>query len=316
MVDDGGEMRYVGVGRETSFGNPATPVRYLDPLSVSIAADKEPILRRGIGVRWPVDKAPGNVVVSGDVEFPANPEIIGDFLLMLLGKVETSQPDPTGAPSVYSHTFKPCGVGEAPPTYTIEIGLDSIARRITSAILESMSLEFAPGEYVSATASILAQREDSADMRTPSFPTARDWHSGDVSAVLGAQDVELRALSREVNNNPSSDHHVIGSRYLPRHELGELEITGSMDVRFMDRDHLDRFLNDEETSLTITLTGDEIEGGLGYQLKLELPRIIYSAWSGDVDSPGAVIQSIDFAAIKPSSDEILKATLTNTVSEY
>jgi len=73
MVDDGGEMRYVGVGRETSFGNPATPVRYLDPLSVSIAADKEPILRRGIGVRWPVDKAPGNVVVSGDVEFPANP---------------------------------------------------------------------------------------------------------------------------------------------------------------------------------------------------------------------------------------------------
>ena len=92
-------------------------------------------------------------------------------------------------------------------------------------------MEFALGEYVSATASILAQREDSADLRTPSFPAARDWHSGDVSATLGGQEIELKALSLEVNNNPSSDHHVIGSRYLPRHELGELEITGSMDVR-------------------------------------------------------------------------------------
>jgi len=309
-------MRYVGIGKETGFGNPTTPTRYLDPLSVSIAADKEPILRRGIGSRWPVDKALGNIVVSGDMEFPANPEIIGDFLLMLLGKVETSQPDPTGAPNVYAHIFKPCEVGESPPTYTIEIGLDSTARRITSAILGSMSLEFAPGEYVSVTASILAQKEDSTDLKSPSFPAARDWHSGDVSAVLGGQEVELKALTLEINNNPSSDHHVIGSRYLPRHELGELEITGSMDVKFVDRDHLDRFLNDEETSLTITLTGDEIEGGQNHQLKLELPRIVYSAWSGDVDSPEMIIQSIDFVAIKPSSDEVFKATLTNTVNEY
>jgi len=64
------------------------------------------------------------------------------------------------------------------------------------------------------------------------------------------------------------------------------------------------------------LTGDEIEGGQSHQLKLELPRIVYSAWSGDVDSPEMIIQSIDFVAIKPSSDEVFKATLTNTVNEY
>lgn len=308
--------RYLGLGKESSFGAAVAPNKFLDPLRIDIASEKEPILRRSVASRFPLDKAPGNVVVTGEVEFQVDPELFGDFLLMLLGKVESSQPDPTNAPSVYQHVFTPCEVGEEPATYTLEVGGDDVARRIVSAILESLSVEFAPGEYVSATASILGQKEEQASPVTPSFPSVRCWHSGDASITIGGVEAELRALTLEINNNPSEDHHVIGSRYLTRHELGELEVTGSMDLRFEDRSQLDDFLNEEEVSMKITLTGDAIEGEYHNQLEIELPRIVYSAWSAEISGSEPITQSIDFAALKPSNDDVIKFTLTNPVTQY
>ena len=308
--------RYLGFGREQAFGEPVSPSRFVDPLRIDVSCEKEPILRRSVASRFPLDKAPGNVVVTGEVELEVEPETIGDLLLMLLGEIETSQPDSSNAPTVYEHVFTPCEIGETPPTYTLEIGSEASARRIISTILESLKLELAPGEYASATASILGQREESSSMLTPSLPATRPWHSGDASITINDAQAELQALSLEINNNPSTDHHVIGSRYLTRHELGELEITGSMDVKFSDRSHLDRFLNDEEASIKITLTGDEIEAGYRNRLEIELPRIVYSAWSCEISGSEQLVQSIDFVAIKPSNSPILKITLTNQVSGY
>jgi len=308
--------RYLGLGKESAFGEPSTPTRFVDPLRIDVACEKEPILRRTVASRFPLDKAPGNVIASGEIEVQVDPETIGDFLLMLLGEVEVSQPDPTGAPSVYAHTFTACEIGEIPPTYTLEIGFDGSARRIISTILESLKLELAPGEYVSATAGILGQKEEQSTPQTPSFPSARSWHSGDATIMINDVQAELRALSMEINNNPSTDHHVIGSRYLTRHELGDLETTGSMDVRFLDRSLLDSFLNDEEASIKIILTGDEIEAGYRNKLELELPRIVYSAWSGEMSGSEPIVQSIDFAALKPSSGDVIKVTLTNQVPSY
>jgi len=308
--------RYLGLGKEQAFGEAASPTRFIDPLRIDVSAEKPPILRRSIASRFPLDKASGNVVVTGEVEFQVEPITIGDFLLMLFGKVSTSQPDPSNAPSVYQHVFTPCEIGETPATYTLEIGADHAARRIVSTILESMKLEFAPGEYVSATASIVGQKEEQSSLSTPSFPQTGFWHSGNASVTLSGVQAELQALSIEINNNPSTDHHVIGSRYLPRHELGELEVSGSMDVRFMDRSQLDSFLNDDEASMTIKLTGGEIEGGYNYELVIELPRIVYSAWSGEVSGSEPIVQSIDFTALKPADGYPIKVTLTNNVAEY
>lgn len=308
--------RYLGLGKESSFGHAATPSKFLDPLRIDVTSEKEPVLRRSVASRFPLDKAPGNVIVTGEVEFQVDPRTFGDFLLMLLGKIETAQPDPIDAPSVYQHVFTPCEIGEEPVTYTLEVGGEGVARRIVSVILESLSLEFAPGEYVSATAGVLGQREEHASPATPTFPSTRCWHSGDVSIMVKGAKAELTALTLEMNNNPSMEHHVIGSHYLTRHELGELEITGSMDLRFADRSELDNFLDEEEVSMKITMTGDAIEGGYHNKLEIELPRIIYSAWSAEISGSEAITQSIDFAALKPSNGEVIKFTLTNSENQY
>jgi len=43
-------------------------------------------------------------------------ELIGHFLLAIMGGVATTQPDPTGAPSLYKHVFS---LDDAPPSYSI-----------------------------------------------------------------------------------------------------------------------------------------------------------------------------------------------------
>ena len=207
-------------------------------------------------------------------------------------------------------------MGNQPPTYTIELGADSVARRVVGAIGESLAMEVAPGEYASATLSVLGVKEETISPSTPSFPSSRDWTSHDISVTLGGVQAELQALSLEINNNPSDDHHIIGSRYLTRHELGELEITGSMDVRFLNDQHLTSFLNDQETSMTITFAGDEIEGGYSYELKIQLPKIVYDAWSAEVSRSEMVVQSIDFVAVKPADGSVITLTLRNDEEGY
>ena len=126
-----GEMpRYLGLGKESSFAQAATISRYVDPITFSLTPEKEPIIQRTVASRSPVMFYSGKLVVTGEVEVPLYPDVLGDFLLMLLGKVSTSQPDPTNAPSVYQHEFTPIEKDETPPTYTLEAGMDSIARKI------------------------------------------------------------------------------------------------------------------------------------------------------------------------------------------
>ncbi len=308
--------RYVGLGKQSALDAPSTPTRFLDAVRFDISLEKPVIRRRTIAGRWVSDYAPGKAVARGEVEFYLNPKNVGDPLLMTLGNISTSQPDPSNAPNVYEHTFTPLEIGVQPPSYTIELGAEGMARRVIGAIGESLTIEVAPGEYASATLTILGVREESATPSAPSFPQLRDWTSHDAEIQVGGQPAELQALSLEINNNPDAEHHVIGSKYLTRHELGELEVSGSMDIRFLDRTHLDRFLQDQETSLTISFTGSEIEAGYRYQLVITLPRIIYDSWSAEVSSSEMVVQSIEFVAVRPQGDDVVKVILRNDEEGY
>ncbi len=308
--------RYVGFGKQSAIDTPSAPTSFLDAVRFDVSLEKPVIRRRTIAGRWVSDYAPGKAVARGEVEFYLNPKSLGAPLLMTLGNISTGQPDPTNAPNVYEHTFTPLEVGGQPPSYTVELGADGIARRIVGAIGESMAIEVAPGEYATATLTILGVKEEQAAPSTPSFPQLRDWTSHDAQVQVGGTPAELQALSLEINNNPSAEHHVIGSRYLTRHELGELEVSGSMDIRFLDRSHLDRFLQDQETSLTITFTGPEIEAGYSYQLVISLPRIVYDSWSAEVSSSEMVVQSIEFVAVKPQGDDVVRILLRNDEEGY
>jgi len=303
--------RYLGIGKQSAWGTAVDPTEWLDPITIDIKPEKEPLQLRTISNRLVQKFLEGKIIVTGDIETPANPEAIGLLLYATFGNVTSTAQT---ASTKHEFTLK-TAPEDTLPFLTLEIGSGSVYRKILDVIGASLAIEFPPGEIVSCRFSILGSKEESSTEKSPTFPTARPFTANDASITLGGASAELRALSIEFNNNPSTDHHVIGSRYLTRHELGDVEITGSMDLLFDSRDELDDFLNDDETSLTIDLVGETISGDEKYELKIELPVIIYSAWGAPVNVGEQIIQSIDFVARKPDSGDI-KVTLVNTVSSY
>ena len=189
--------RYIGLGKESSFATAATISKYVDPITFSLTPEKEPVIQRTVASRSPVSFYSGKLVVTGEMEIPLYTDVLGDFLMMLLGKVSSSQPDPTNAPSVYQHDFTPIEKNETPTTYTLEAGEDVIARRILGVILESMSIELAPGEAPTAACSILGVKEETADLATPNFPSAPAFGENDAQVKLNGLTAELQALSLE-----------------------------------------------------------------------------------------------------------------------
>lgn len=307
--------RYVGLGKETTFGQAAAISKFFDPREFSIVPEKEPILRRSVASRAVLDYYSGKIAVTGDITLPLYPNM-GELFLMLLGNVATTQPDPTNAPSVYRHKFTPVEINQAPPSYTLELAEDSVYRRILGAIAESMSLEIPPGEEPAASFSILGVNEEAATALSPSFPAEKPFDENSCSVTLNGVAVTPRSLTLDINNNPSTDHYVIGSKTLPRHIVGDLEVTGAIDLFLDDRTHLDKFLQDGEGSLEIKFTGPIIEATYSYELLFRLPRIVYRTWGADVSGAEPITQSIEFVAIKPATGDVIEIELQNTESGY
>jgi hypothetical protein len=304
--------RYLALGKQSSWDTAATSFKYVDPLSISISPERDIVQLRPVSSRFATAFYPGGWKVTGDIEFPCNPQTIGDALLMIFGQV-SSQSQGTGA---YKHTFTPIDVDSAPPVYTLEIASGSVYRQILNVAATSLEIEFPPNEIVSTTLSILGTKEQAGSSRTPAFPSVRDFTGADAAVKINNNTRKLRALSLTINANLSDDHYVLGSRYLPRHILGEFEVTGSMDIEFEEESYLDEFLAESEASFEITLTGPQIESGVNYQLKLTMPKVIYETWEAEVSHAEPIVQSIDFVARKDGSNPVITAELINTITSY
>jgi len=151
-----------------------------------------------------------------------------------------------------------------------------------------------------------------ASLATPSYPSVRQFANPDTEARIGGSVVELQELTIELNNNLERFHDLTAA--LKGIDLTGLEVSGSFSARFRTSDHLSRFLNGNETSLQVTLTGPIAGGSHNYKLVIELPRIIYKAWESDVTGGELLVENVEFQAIRPSSGDVVKVTLVNKVN--
>lgn len=304
--------RYIGLGKQTDWDTAASPSTYLDPLSIDISPEREIYQVRPVSGRFTTEFYPLTVKVGGEIETLVNPQTFGHILHMLFGNVSTENAGTTAK----KHTFTPKDIDESPPIYTIEIGSGSIYRKILNCVVDNLSIEISPGEPVTATAEILATKEETATARSPTYPAVKYFTANDATITIGGQTRKLRSFSIEINNNMADDHYVIGSKYLPRHVLGEFEASGSFEIEVDESVYLDEFLADAELGFQVTLTGEQIESGVNYKLDIIVEKAILESWSAEVSPSETIVQSIDFIARKTSTSPPVKIELTNTVTSY
>ena len=264
--------RYLGLGKETSFGSAAALSKYIAISSEDIQISKERLIQEDVASRQRSKWRPGTEVVGGGWSWNIHYENIGEVLLALLGKVTTSQPDPINAPNTYQHVFTPA---DSLPTYTVEVGIDNVtAKQAVGVAIEGLSLQFSPNELVKADVDIIGRALSLKALSNPSFPALDPIAFYEVSSILiGGAAASLIDLEINISNNIVDDAFVLGSRQLDRIEVGYIEVAGSFSLAFDSTAEFDKFLGDAETSLQIVVEGAVIEGTYKYKLQIDRFRI-------------------------------------------
>lgn len=307
--------RYLGLGKEASFGSAAALSKYIAIVSEDIQLQKERIIQEDVSSRQRSKWRPGTERVGGGWRWNIHYENIGEILLGLLGQVATSQPDSVNAPNTYQHIFSP---SDSIPTWTVEVGLDEVtAKQAVGVAIEGVSLRLSPNELFQGEVDIIGKTLSLKALSTPSFPTLDPIAFYDVSSIqVGGVAANLIEAEINIANNIVDDAFVLGSRQLDRIELGYIEVAGSFSLAFDSTSEMDKFLSDTESSLQILMQGAVIEATYNYKLQIDIPRIVYSEAQASIDRRERIIQNINFVALKPTADDIIKFTLVNTESGY
>ena len=208
-------------------------------------------------------------------------------------------------------------VGTTPKFFSIEDYAADIdqARVFTGMSVSSMAISLAPNQMVTTTFTMVGKDmtiSQTEKPQNPSFPTGAapfDAYSGDIGIgdVGGASSVAIVTGLDFTLNNSFAPTFVIGDDSAPSLEYGRAEVEGTLTAYFENADLIDRFLNETETEIEVSV--DDPTGGNAYTFLF--PRVKINSADVGVDGPTSRMISMSFVALYDSAQETnLKITRT------
>jgi len=209
-------------------------------------------------------------------------------------------------------------VGTTPQYMSIEDAAFDISqyRLFTGMAVSSMAVSMAPNQMVTATFSMVGQDGSISSSTVASSTTSPtnnkpfDSYSGDLSiadtgASLSAVE-NIQSLDFTLQNSLSPTF-VIGSDLAPQLEFGRAEIEGTLSAYFEDADLVNRFLNETETQIEVSV--NDPTGANPYTFYF--PRVKINSAEVGVTGPNSRIISMSFTALYDST-EGSNITITRT----
>ena len=196
-------------------------------------------------------------------------------------------------------------VGVVPKFFSIEDYASDIdqARLFTGMSVSTMAISLAPNQMVTTTFGMVGK--DMTMSATEKTQTAAsgaqpfDAYSGDISignvgspsavAIVTALDFTL--------NNAYAPTFVIGDDSAPSLEYGRAEVEGTMTAYFENAALIDRFLNETETAIQVSV--DDPTGANSYTF--DFPRVKINSADVGVDGPTSRMVTMSFVALYDGS---------------
>jgi len=194
-------------------------------------------------------------------------------------------------------------VGTVPKYFSIEDYAADIdqARLFTGCSVNTLSVSLAPNAMVTGTFGIVGKdmtisaSEKTQDAATGAAPF--DAYSGDleiggsVSAIVTAMDFTL--------TNSFAPTFVVGDDSAPALEVGDAVVEGTISAYFEDEALLDRFIDETETSLKVTVGDNESTPNT---MEFFFPRCKINSADVGVDGPTSRIISLSFVALRDETE--------------
>ena len=239
----------------------------------------------------------GNTQVGGDIVVDLRD---GDFDTFLeSAMLNTWDTSPSSAPDELK-------VGTTPKFFSIEDYAADIdqARLFTGCTVSSMAISMAPNQMVTTTFGIVgSDMSISATQKTQDAASSAqpfDAYSGDLAignvgssssaAIITAIDFTL--------DNSFSPTFVIGSSSAPSLEYGMAQIEGTFTAYFEDDALINRFLNEVESELVITVN----DPSAANEYEFMFPRIKVNSADVGVDGPLSRLITMSFVGLYDSTE--------------
>jgi hypothetical protein len=206
-------------------------------------------------------------------------------------------------------------VGTTPKYFSIEDYAADIdqARLFTGCTVSTMAISIAPNQMVTTTFGIvgkdmtIGQTEKTQDAASGNAPF--DAYSGDLAiGNVGASSVVTIVTGIDFTlNNSYAPTFVVGDDSAPCLEYGRAEIEGTVTAYFEDAALVNRFLNETETEISVSV--DDPTGGNSYTFLF--PRVKINSADVGVDGPNSRIVNMSFVALYDDTEGTnLKITRT------
>ncbi len=317
-----GTNAFLGVGKETSWGQAVTADWYIDFLlageTLSLNREYE-FLPRLDGTSQRKEPYLKRQLIAGDLPIQLNYEGIELFLYQLLGSVDG--PNLIGSSDAYEWTFTPGN--SLPAGLTLHMNRDVKKWKYAGCKISAGKFEFNSGEPGKATFTILGKSltTETADTRgSVSFKTFKPVMQ--TQGVLEIDDTDRSASvkSASINiENPLSeeqpifdaDGHIIEPQFTDKMKING-NLVGWLDATMYSAVSA-KFEAGTAAKLEVIFTGEEIETGYYYKLQITLPNItLVGAGDPSVAAAGLLEVTWNFEAWYDGTDDQIEIKLINT----
>lgn len=192
-------------------------------------------------------------------------------------------------------------VGTTPQYFSIEDAAQDVSqyRLFTGQAVSSMAVSIAPNQMVTTTFSMVGKDMSVSGTGKTVDPASSnqpfDAYSGDL-AIGDVGGATTKAIVTSIDftlDNSLSPTFVVGDDSTPQLEYGMAAIEGTITAYFEDLDLVNRFLNETETEMTVSV--DDPSGTNLYTFGF--PRIKVNGADIPVDGPTSRIITMPFVAI-------------------
>ena len=226
--------------------------------------------------------------------------------------------------SVMLNTFVDSGtndtlvVGTTPKFFSIEDYSADIdqARLFTGQTVSTMGISIAPNQMVTTTFGMVGKgmtigatqkTQDAASSNSPFDAYSGDLQIGNNVAGLAASAI-ITAIDFNVSNS-FAPTFVVGSDETPALEVGRAEITGSFSAYFENDALINRFLNETESAIQVSVNDPTASNAYTFLF----PRVKINSADVGVDGPTSRVINLSFTSLFDATTSTnLKITRTDT----
>lgn len=312
-------VRYIqfqtqGQFTEESFTTFGVNKHVIDPVGEDISGDQQYIYPTTAGIRNIRGRVQGPKKFSGPIDCPLYPTHATTLLYYALGSVTYTPNTPNT--SVNTHLIKKSE--QSLPIFRAGIGRQLNEHRYVGGIMNGFTVDYSPDELLTASFDTIFRRELTLGTldTTASFidydDVDRAYGGTEVCPEIDTVQVSyVESCSISVENNIADDAYALCSPYLSGGVIGNLNVSGSMDLRYDANTRYTDWL--DGTKAQLELLAQRGTGANVRNVDFNMPVISYDTNRLPTDGFERYVQTVDFTCEPDGNGDPILVSVVNAL---